>query len=77
MDIALDENLGPKVGLTTLDEVSRLLLEHRVIVRDGNKLVVAETFSISDVCQVRVSCLTELSDDQWFIKLKEKQSMEK
>lgn len=61
--IAGRENLCPKLGLTTLDEVTRLLLEHRVLVRNRDELLVTEALGIRDVSQVRVACLAELADN--------------
>ena len=46
-----------------------MLLEHGVVVRDGNELVIAEALGVSDISQVRVTIFAELSDDQWFVKL--------
>jgi len=64
-----NENLSPKIRLTTFDEVTGLLLEHRVIVGNGNQLIVTETFSISNICKVRISCFAEFTNNQRFVKL--------
>ena len=64
------ENLGPQFELTAFDEVASLLLEHRVVVRDSDKLVIAEAFSIGDVRKVRIAGLAELSDDEGFVELR-------
>ena len=45
----MNENLGPKVGFTALDEISGLLLEHGVVIGNRDKFVVAKTFRISDI----------------------------
>ena len=63
------KDLTPKVGLTPLDQVPRLLLEHRVLVGDCNKFVVAETFCICDVREVWVPLLAEFTDDQRLVKI--------
>jgi hypothetical protein len=49
MDIVMNENLSPKVGFTALDEISGLLLEHGVVIGNGDKFVVAKTFGISNI----------------------------
>jgi hypothetical protein len=49
MDIVMNENLGPKVGFTALDEISGLLLKHRVIIGNRDEFVVAKTFGISNI----------------------------
>ena len=59
--------------MTALDQVRSLLLEHGVIVSDRDQLIVAKTFSIGDVCKVRIAGLAELSDHQWLVQLLHKQ----
>jgi hypothetical protein len=49
MDILVNENLSPKVGLTALDEISGLLLEHGVVTGNRDKSVVAKTFGINNI----------------------------
>jgi hypothetical protein len=69
MYILVDKDLRPKLWLTTFHQITSLLFEHRVIIGDRNKLVIAKAFGIGNVCQVWVPFLTKLSDDQWFIQL--------
>lgn len=69
VDVVRDEDLNPEIGLTTLDEVASLLFEHRVVVGDGNELVVTKTFGIGNVCQVRITSFAEFSNNQRFIQL--------
>ena len=45
----MNKNLGPKLGITTLDEISGLLLEHGIVVGNQDKFVVAKAFRISDI----------------------------
>jgi len=71
MDIVMNKNLGPEVGFTALDEISGLLLEHGVVIGDGDKFIVAKTFGISNIGQIWIACLAELSNDQWLIQLNE------
>ncbi len=70
MNVVADKNLGPQLWLTTLDEITSLLLEHRVLVGDSNELVVAEALCVCNVGKVGVTLLTELSNYEWFIELK-------
>jgi hypothetical protein len=42
---------------------------HLVLVRDVDELIVAETFRVSDVGEVRVALLAVLSDDEGFVDL--------
>jgi hypothetical protein len=69
MKIASSENLRPEIRLASFDKITRLLLEHRVLVGDGDKLVVAEPFSIRNVCEVGVALLAELSDHHGVVQL--------
>ena len=71
VDVVRDEDLSPKFGKTTLDEVSRLVLEHRVGVGDGDELVVAESFGEGDEREVGISLLAVLSDDERLVQLEE------
>jgi len=71
MDIVMNENLGPKVRLTALDEIPGLLLEHGVVVGNRDKFIIAKTFGISDVSKVWIACLAELSNNQWLVHLYE------
>ena len=61
VNIVVNKDLSPKLGLATLNEVPSLLLEHRVIIGDGNQLVVAEALSICDVREVRIASLAEFA----------------
>jgi hypothetical protein len=72
VNVVGDEDLGPKLRKTTLDEVSGLMLEHGVGVGDGDELVVAETLGERDKGEVRVSLLAILSDDEGLIELQGK-----
>lgn len=69
VDIVRHENLSPKLWLATLDEVARLLLEHRVLVRDRDELVVAEALGVCNVREVRVAGLAEFTDDKRLVQL--------
>jgi hypothetical protein len=40
VDVVLDEDLGPKLGLTALDEISSLLFEHGIVIGDGDELLI-------------------------------------
>ena len=69
MDVVWLKDLTPKIRLTPLNKVPRLLLEHRVLVGDRDKLVVAEALRIRDVGEVWVPLLAEFSDDQRLVKV--------
>lgn len=69
VNVVRNEDLRPKLGLTTPDEVSGLLLEHRVLIGDRDEFVVAETFRVGDVRKVGVTLLAELANYQRFIQL--------
>ena len=71
VDVVGDEDLSPKFRKTTLDEVSRLVLEHRVRVGDGDELVVAESFGEGDEREVGISLLAVLSHDEGLVELEE------
>ena len=69
VDVVRLKNLAPKVRLTPLDEVSCLLLEHRVLVGDRNEFVVTETLRVRDVGKVWVPLLAEFTNHQRFVKV--------
>ena len=43
-ELTANEDLGPQLRLTTFNEIVSLLLEHRVVMGDGNKFIVIESF---------------------------------
>lgn len=69
MDVVSHKDLCPKLRLTALDEVTSLLLEHRVVVGDGDELVITEALGIGDVRKVGVASFTEFTNDQRFVEL--------
>ncbi len=69
MNVIRNKYLSPEVKLTTLDKITSLLFEHRVLVGDSDKLFIAETFGVGDIGKVRVPFFTELSNNQRFIQL--------
>lgn len=69
MQISPGENLRPKIWLTSLDEVTSLLLKHRVLVGNRDEFVVAEPFRIGDVCEVGITFLAELPDHHRVVQL--------
>ena len=69
MNVIGDEDLHPKLGLAALDEVTSLLLEHRVLVGDHNEFFVAEALRVCNVRKVGVTRLAELADHERLIQL--------
>lgn len=69
MNVISDQYLCPKFWLTTLHEVTRLLFEHRVVVRDGDELIITEALCVCDVRKVRISRLAEFTYHQRLVKL--------
>ena len=69
MNVVRVEDLRPKLELTTLDKVPRLLLEHGILVRDVNELVIAEALRVRDVGEVGVAGLAELANHERLIQL--------
>ena len=69
VDIVRYENLSPKVRSAALDQITSLLLVHRIVVRDRDELIVTQSFGISDVCKVRVTLLAVFANNQWFVEL--------
>jgi hypothetical protein len=43
VNIASNEDLGPQLRLATFNEIASLLLEHRAVVGDSNRSLVAES----------------------------------
>ena len=64
MEIVLDKNLRPEIKFTTLHKIARLLLEHRILIGDRNQFLVTETFGIRDIRQVRITSLTETTNNK-------------
>jgi hypothetical protein len=69
MGVVRNKDLGPQLHSTAFDKVARLMLEHRVIVRDLNELIVAEALRVRDERKVGVSFLAVLSNNQWLVNL--------
>jgi hypothetical protein len=65
--VAWDKNLRPQLRNTTLDQVACLLLEHRVLVRDRNQLLIAEALGICNVRKIGVASLAEFTNEKRFI----------
>lgn len=63
------KNLSPEIRLATFHEVSRLLLEHRILVGNSNQLLITESFGIGDICQVRITGFAEFTNNKRFVKL--------
>jgi hypothetical protein len=69
VEVVRNEDLSPQLRLATLDEITSLLLEHRVVVGNGNKLIITKAFCIGNICQVWVSGFAELSNDERLVEL--------
>lgn len=69
VDVVRNENLSPKVELTTFHEVASLLLEHRVVVRNRNQLIVAEALRVRNICEVRIALLTVFANHERLVNL--------
>jgi hypothetical protein len=74
MHIVWYKNLRPKVWLSTFDEITSLLLEHRILVGNSNEFIIAEAFRVRNVGEVRVASLTEFTNNQRFIQLRKTMS---
>ena len=69
MDVVWLKNLSPKISLTPLDKVPRLLLEHRVLIGDRNELVITEALCVRNVGKVWIPLLAEFADDQRLVEV--------
>jgi len=69
VDVFWLKDLTPKIGFTPLDEVPRLLFEHRVLICDRDKLVVTESLCVRNVGEVWVPLLAEFTDNQRLVKV--------
>jgi hypothetical protein len=61
--VRLNQHLGPEVGVAALDQVARKGLEQRVLVANGDQLLVALAALVGDASQVRVPLLAVLAND--------------
>ena len=64
------EDLGPEFEPPAPDQVARLVLEHLVVVRDADELVVTEALGVGNVGKVRVALLAVLSNDERVVDLR-------
>ena len=69
MDIIGNKNLRPELELTTLDEVTGLLLEHGVLIGDRDELFIAEALRVRNVGEIRISSLAKLANNKRFVQL--------
>ena len=69
VNVLRNKHLGPEIKLTALHKVTRLLLEHRVIIRDSNEFVITEALRVCDVGQVGIAGLAEFADNERFVQL--------
>lgn len=67
MHVIGHKDLSPQFRLATFHKVPGLLLEHRVIIGDGNEFIVTEALSVGNVSQVGIASLAELSDNERLI----------
>ena len=64
VEIVRNKHLEPQLRPATFDEITRLVFKHRVVVGDGDELVITKALGICDVRQIRVPGLAKLSDNQ-------------
>jgi hypothetical protein len=69
MKVVRLEHFGPKLLATTLDEISGLVFEHGIVIRDGDELVIAESFGESNVSQVGIPLLAVFANDERVVNL--------
>lgn len=70
MDVIGYQDLRPEFQSASLDEVSSLVLEHRVLVGDIDQFFVTEPSSIGDVGQVRIPLLAVFPNDERIVNLR-------
>lgn len=59
----------PKCSITTTNEITSLVLEHGILTRDMNQLIIALALFITNVGKVWISQFTMFADGAWFIVL--------
>lgn len=69
VEIVIREHLRPEVEFAAFDEVTSLLFEHGILIRDSNQLFVAETFCIGNVCEIWVASLAESTNNKRIVEL--------
>lgn len=70
MVVAGREHSVPELESPALDEVASLVLEHRVVVRNRDKLFIAEAFGVGDVGEEGIALLAVLADDERVVDLR-------
>lgn len=70
VNVVIHKYLRPQIEFATLDEITSLLLEHRIFVGDRNQLFVAETLCIGYVRQIWVTSLAKATDNKRIIELR-------
>lgn len=69
MNIIGNKDLCPQLQLASFDKVSSLLFEHRIVIGNGDELVVAKSLGVRDVREVRIAFLAVFANNQRFIEL--------
>ena len=69
MHIVFFQDRRPQLWLTTQNQVAGLMLVHRVIVGDGDKLRITEALGVCNVGQVRVTLLTVFTDNEGVVQV--------
>jgi len=69
VDIVWLKDLSPKICLAPLDEVPRLLLEHRVLIGDRDEFFVAEALCVRNVGEIWIPLLAEFADNQRLVEV--------
>src|SRR5579859_388716 len=65
---AVLQDCTPQLWVSSLDEISRLMLEHLILVRDVHKLRIILALLICNESQVWISFLTVLADDERIVQ---------
>lgn len=69
MHIILSKHGRPQLELSPFNQVASLMLEHRVLICDGNELLIAEAFCICNISKVRISLFAVFADNERIVDL--------
>jgi hypothetical protein len=68
--VALLQNVLPQSGISSVDKITCLVLEHGVFIGDVNELIVALSLLVTNVCEIRISLFAVFTDETRIIILK-------
>jgi hypothetical protein len=67
--VALLQNVLPQSGISSMDKIACLMLEHGVFIGNVNELIVTLSLLVTDVCEIRISLFAVFTNETRIIVL--------